>query len=113
MTVTTQHIQSANRIIENVRWMRVLIHPNVKKILMNIEMEKCKISKSKLAKILIEFKHENWSFANLPSMYKYKLYEVTYLQLGNELQNTSVVVLAQPINFYGRGCQTYDFLELH
>ena len=60
MTIITQNIPSATRVIENVRSYRLLFHPNLKKIFLNIENEKNKFAKAKLVQFLIEFREEDF-----------------------------------------------------
>ena len=81
MNVVCQHTHSANRVIHAIRWRRVLIHPIIKSIFLNIEREHCKISKGKLTEFLIEFMYEipvSRQFKKL-----YKLDEESFLNLGN------------------------------
>ena len=80
MEIVSHHAPSARKAIHNVRFRRLLVHRNFKSILMKIENEDIKTQKAKFTQLMIEFFEENCVFHG--SQAKYKICELSYLQLG-------------------------------
>ena len=52
--------KSLDKIIMRIQFKRFLVHPEFKRILIKIEREGCKAQKRKLARMLINFSHEEF-----------------------------------------------------